>query len=82
MFGESNIQEPHMAYDEGGVERIRDLFLERPGMAEGKMFGRRAFMYRDHMLAGIVGESLMARIGLAEYDDGLMRPHVREMENR
>jgi hypothetical protein len=71
-----------MAYDEGVVERIRDLFHERPGMTEGKMFGGLVFMYRSHMLAGIVGETLMTQFGPVEYEQALKRPHVREMENR
>jgi hypothetical protein len=61
-----------MAYDEGVAERIKDLFLERPGMTERKM--------RDHMLVGIIGESLMARIGPAEYEQTSKRPRVREMD--
>lgn len=44
------------------------------------MFGGLAFMYRGHMLVGILGDSLMARVGPAEYADALKRPHVREMD--
>lgn len=69
-----------MAYDEGVAERLRELFLERPGVSEKKMFGGLAFMYRGHMLVGVIGESLMARIGPAEYENVLKRPHVREMD--
>jgi len=69
-----------MAYDEGVAERLRELFLDRPGLTEKKMFGGLAFMYRGHMLVGIIGESLMARIGPAEYEQALKRPHVREMD--
>lgn len=45
-----------MAYDEGIAERLRELFARRPGVTEKKMFGGLAFMYRDHMLVGIIGE--------------------------
>ncbi|MBI1285890.1 MAG: RNA methyltransferase [Thiobacillus sp.] len=69
-----------MAYDEGVAARLRELFLERPGLTEKKMFGGLAFMYRGHMLVGIIGESLMARIGQAEYEVVLKWPHVREMD--
>jgi len=69
-----------MAYDEGVAKRIRGLFLGRAGMTERKMFGRLAFMYRSHMLVGIIGASLMARIGPAEYEQTLKRPHVRKMD--
>ncbi len=69
-----------MAYDEGLAERLRDLFVDRPGITEKKMFGGLAFMYRGHMLVGILGDSLMARVGPTEYADVLKHPHVREMD--
>jgi len=69
-----------MAYDEGLAERLRDLFVDRPGITEKKMFGGLAFMYRGHMLVGILEDSLMARVGTTEYADVLKRPHVREMD--
>jgi TfoX/Sxy family transcriptional regulator of competence genes len=69
-----------MAYDEGVAQRIRELFLDRPGVSERRMFGGLAFMYRGHMLVGIIGDSLMARVGPAEYMRVLQRPHVREMD--
>lgn len=69
-----------MSYDEGLAERLRDLLTEHPGTGEKKMFGGLAFMYRGHMLVGILGDSLMARVGPAEYADALKRPHVREMD--
>jgi len=69
-----------MAYDEGIAERLRELFTNRPGVTEKKMFGGLAFMYRGHMLVGIIGESLMARVGPDEYAAALKRPFVREMD--
>jgi len=69
-----------MAYDEGVAERLRDLFVDRPGISEKKMFGGLVFMYRGHMLVGILGDSLMARVGPTEYVDALKHPHVREMD--
>ncbi len=69
-----------MAYDEGLAERLRDLFVDRPGISEKKMFGGLAFMYRGYMLVGIIGDSLMARVGPAEYADAVKHPHVREMD--
>jgi len=69
-----------MAYDEGVAERLRELFVDRPGMTERKMFGGLAFMYQGNMLVGIIGESLMARVGPTEYEHALERPHVRNMD--
>lgn len=69
-----------MAYDEGVAERLRELFEDRRGITEKKMFGGLAFMYRGHMLVGIIEDSLMARVGPAEYANALAQPHVREMD--
>ena len=69
-----------MAYDEGLAERLRELLVDRCGITEKKMFGGLAFMYRGHMLAGILGDSFMARVGPTEYADVLKRPFVREMD--
>lgn len=69
-----------MAYDEGVAERLREVFADRPGLTEKKMFGGLAFMYRGHMLMGVIGESLMARVGPSGYAQALKRPHAREMD--
>ncbi len=62
------------------AERLRELFVDRPGMSERKMFGGLAFMYRGHLLVGIIGVSLMARVGPAGYAQTLKRPHARERD--
>ena len=69
-----------MAYDEGLVERLREIFEDRRDVNEKKMFGGIAFMVRGHMCCGVVGETLMARIGPDEYDQALNKKHVREMD--
>ena len=69
-----------MAYDEGVAERLRELFVDRPGITEKKMFGGLAFMYRGHMLVGILADSLMARVGPVAYAASLKQAHVREMD--
>ncbi len=69
-----------MAYDEGTAERLRDLFVARPGISEKKMFGGLAFMHRGHMLLGVNGDALMARVGPEQYASALKRPQVREMD--
>jgi len=67
-----------MAYDEGLVERVREVFRTRPEI-ERKMFGGGVFMLFGNMCCGIVGEALMARVGPAQYGIALSRPHAREM---
>jgi len=69
-----------MSYDEGVAERLRELFEDRRGITEKKMFGGLAFMYRGHMLVGIIEDSLMARVGPAEYANALAQANVREMD--
>lgn len=68
-----------MAYDEGLAQRIRELLADSPTV-EKKMFGGIAFMSRGHMFVGIVGDTLMARIGPGPYEEALMQPHVRKMD--
>ena len=69
-----------MAYDEGIAERLREVFDDRPDVAEKKMFGGIAFMMRGHMCCGIVDDKLMARVGPEQYDEALARPHARKMD--
>jgi len=69
-----------MAFDEGLAERLREVLAARADVSEKKMFGGLAFMYRDYMVVGILGESLMARVGPEAYEAALGRPHAREMD--
>lgn len=69
-----------MAYDEGLAERLREVFQDRPGVEEKKMFGGLAFMLNGHMCCGVLGETLMARVGPEQYEDLLAKPHAREMD--
>lgn len=69
-----------MAYDAGLAERLRDVLKTYPQTAEKKMFGGLAFMSHGYMFVGILGETLMARVGPASYEAALARPHVREMD--
>ena len=69
-----------MAFDEGLAERIREALLDVRGISERRMFGGLAFMLHGHMFVGLVGGTLMARVGPDEYATALRRPHVREMD--
>lgn len=69
-----------MAFDDGLAERIRDVLRGRAGVTERRMFGGIAFMLDGNMALGIVGESLMARVGPARHADALALPHVRPMD--
>ncbi len=69
-----------MAYDEGLAERLREAFQSRRGVSEKRMFGGVAFMVDGHMAVGIVGDSLMARVGPEQHAKLLRMKHVREMD--
>jgi hypothetical protein len=69
-----------MALDPGAAERIREFLSSRSGISERRMFGGIAFMANGHMAVGLVGGTLMARVGPAGQADALSRPHVRVMD--
>ena len=69
-----------MAFDEGLAERIRELLRDRRGVDERRMFGGLAFMLDGHMFVGILGDTLMARVGPEAYAKALAQKHVREMD--
>jgi hypothetical protein len=69
-----------VAYDEGLAERIRGVLSESTDFAEKKMFGGLAFMVRGNMCLGVLGETVMARVGKARYAQMLSRQFVREMD--
>ncbi len=69
-----------MAFDEGLAERIRDAVRARAGISERRMFGGLAFMLRGHMFVGILGDTLMARVGPDGYAEALREPWVRQMD--
>lgn len=68
-----------MAYDEGVAERVREIVRSRTGVTERNMFGGLAFMAGGHMFIGILGRTLVARVGPGEYQNALSKPHIREM---
>ena len=69
-----------MSYDEGLAERLRKALQSQRGISEKKMFGGLALMSRGYMFIGIIGDTLMARVGPEYYEQALARPHVRVMD--
>lgn len=65
-----------MAYDEGLAERIRGALGEDGDIIEKRMFGGICFLSRGRMVAGIIGDRLMARVGPDAYADALAQPHA------
>jgi len=69
-----------VTYDEHLATRVRTRLAALPGFAERRMFGGLCFLLRGHMAAGVVGGTLMLRVGPDQYRDALAQPHAREMD--
>jgi hypothetical protein len=69
-----------MAYDEGLAERAREVLVDLPGFVEKKMFGGIGFMLRGNMACGVNGEELIVRVGPANYEQALRKPHTRPFD--
>ena len=69
-----------MAYDENLAERLMEAVSDEPDITSRKMFGGFAVMWRGNMLAGVMGEDLMARVGPHAFDELLALPEAREMD--
>ena len=69
-----------MAYDEGLVERIREVLIDAPHVIEKKMFGGLSFMVRGNLACGVTNtDTLIVRVGKDKYPEAMLRPHCREM---
>jgi TfoX/Sxy family transcriptional regulator of competence genes len=69
-----------VAYDEQLATRIRDALSESGDLAERKMFGGIAFLLHGNMVCGVVGDTLMLRLGPDGADAALDEPHTRPMD--
>jgi hypothetical protein len=72
-----------VAYDEELAERIRELVIGEPGLAEKRMFGGLAFLINGNMSVSASGQGgLLLRVDPAKTDALLRRPHARPFEMR
>jgi hypothetical protein len=69
-----------MAYDEGLAKRAREILVDLPGFVEKKMFGGIGFMLRGNMACGVNGNELIVRVGPANYEQALGKPHTRPFD--
>ena len=70
-----------MAYSEFLADRIRQVFKEKKvHFEEKKMMGGLCFLVDSKMCAGVVAESLMARIGPEMHASTLGKSGCREMD--
>lgn len=69
-----------MAYDHGLAERIRELFADRPGIVEKKMFGGLCWLVNGNLACGVFKDFLIVRVGPENEAAALNRPHARRFD--
>jgi len=69
-----------LAYDESLAARIRSVLASRNDIEERKMFGGVAFLIHGNMCCGVVGDTLMLRLGNEGAAQALAEPHTRPMD--
>ena len=66
-----------MKIDEGLAERVRARLAPVDEVSERRMFGGLAFFVAGHMCVGIMGNELIARVGVDRMESALARPGAR-----
>jgi hypothetical protein len=66
-----------VAFDEGLAHRIRETLDDLPDLAEKRMFGGLAFLWRGNMLVGVIADDLIVRVGPEAAGDALGQPGAR-----
>ena len=66
-----------MPYNEGLAKRIRAHLGRLRGLEEKSMFGGIGFLVNGNMACGVHRDSLIVRLGTAEDETALKRPHVK-----
>ena len=69
-----------MPYDDGLAHRVREALDARAGVTEREMFGGVGFLVDDNLCCGVIGDSLVVRVGPDAYDDALDEPHARPFD--
>ena len=68
-----------MAYDEKMAARVRKTLSAQRAVTEKRMVGGLSFLVNGAMCCGVVGESLMIRVGAQARDAMLTKPHTRPL---
>jgi TfoX/Sxy family transcriptional regulator of competence genes len=69
-----------MAYDEELASRLRALLSGLDGISERRMFGGLSFLLDGNLVCGVMGDTLLVRLGEAQARAALADPHVRPMD--
>jgi len=65
-----------MAYDENLARRVMQILALTPNLVEKKMFGGIGYLVNGNMACGIIGDSLIVRVGPDRYQQALSQPHT------
>jgi hypothetical protein len=65
-----------MVYDKLLALRIRAVLQDQPDLIEKQMFGGVGFMLHGNMVCGVIGDSLISRVGLDAYAEALQKPNT------
>jgi TfoX/Sxy family transcriptional regulator of competence genes len=65
-----------MAYDEDLAHRVSKILAQTPNLVEKKMFGGIGYLVNGNMACGVLGESLIVRVGPDRYQETLSQPHT------
>lgn len=69
-----------MKYETSLVERIKSLLDSDQEMQEKEMFGGYCFLLNRHMCVGVIGNSLLARIGPGHYSKSLAQNYIKQFD--
>jgi len=69
-----------MPYDEVLEARVRAILPSGINISGKKMFGGVGFMLDGHMACGVIGDSLIVRVGPERYERALREQHVKEFD--
>jgi TfoX/Sxy family transcriptional regulator of competence genes len=69
-----------VAYDERLAARVRAVLKRGRGLTERRMFGGLAFLLNGHMACGVLGDTLVLRLGAEGAKRALARLHTRPMD--
>jgi len=69
-----------MPYDEGLVQRMREILDQGPSYTEKKMFGGVGFMLNGNMAVGVNQDNLIVRVGKENDEEALAEPNARPFD--
>jgi TfoX/Sxy family transcriptional regulator of competence genes len=69
-----------MAHDLALAARIRTRLAGLPDVEEKQMVGGVSFVVGGHLCVGVSGDSLLVRVGPADYERTLAEPHVSPLK--